>query len=175
QRELKTTLLYVSKDVDGALTLSDRIAIMRDGRIEGLGAPQALYDRPHTQFVARFFGWHNVVDVDVTRCDSGYASVSWNEARFDVPTEASLEPGPSTLVVPTRSLKMVGGGGPEVSDVVLEALYMGDEVRVRVRLEDGEMVIAHLPATPTLASLGETLRLSIDSSRLTVLPRDPDT
>jgi putative spermidine/putrescine transport system ATP-binding protein len=174
QRELQTTLVYVTHDRDEALTLSDRIAIMRDGQIDGLGAPQTLYDHPHTHFIARFFGWHNLVDVDVTRCERGSATVSWNGARFEAPTRASLEPGPGTLVVPTRSLKPANGGpdgDPEVSGVVLEALYMGDEVRTRVRLEDGEVVVAHLPAAASPASLGEVVRLSVDPSRLTVLPR----
>jgi putative spermidine/putrescine transport system ATP-binding protein len=173
QRELETTLVYVTHDRDEALTLSDRIAIMRDGRIEGLGAPQALYEHPHTQFIARFFGWHNVVDVDVVRTDAESVTISWHGARFDVPIRSSLDPGRQTLVVPTRALRAAGDGdGPEVSGVVLEALYMGDEVRVRMRLADGEIIVAHLPAAQTPAPVGDTLRLDIEPARLTVVPRE---
>ena len=60
QRELGITMLYVTHDQDEALSLSDRIVVMRDGRIEQDATPADVYQRPATPFVATFMGWHNL-------------------------------------------------------------------------------------------------------------------
>ncbi len=61
QRELGITMLYVTHDQEEALSLSDRIVVMRDGRIEQDGAPEAVYHRPATAFVAAFMGYQNLL------------------------------------------------------------------------------------------------------------------
>ncbi len=60
-REVGLTFIYVTHDQQEALAMSDRVAVMRDGRIEQLGDPVAIYDRPETEFVARFIGACNVI------------------------------------------------------------------------------------------------------------------
>jgi putative spermidine/putrescine transport system ATP-binding protein len=60
QRELGITMLYVTHDQDEALALSDRIVVMREGRIEQDATPADIYHRPATPFVASFMGWHNL-------------------------------------------------------------------------------------------------------------------
>src|SRR5499427_7710271 len=72
-RELGVTMVYVTHDQGEALTMSDRIAVFRQGRIEQIGAPEAIYDEPANAFVARFIGENNrvvgtVVEIDGTRC-----------------------------------------------------------------------------------------------------------
>jgi len=61
QRELGITTIYVTHDQDEALSLSDRVAVMRDGRVLQVGAPKELYERPRTRFVADFVGTNNLV------------------------------------------------------------------------------------------------------------------
>jgi ABC-type Fe3+/spermidine/putrescine transport system ATPase subunit len=65
QRRLGVTVLYVTHDQEEALDLSDTIAVMRDGRIEQAGSPQALYDHPTTRFVAGFLGECNILPAQV--------------------------------------------------------------------------------------------------------------
>ncbi len=62
QRELGMTFLYVTHDQEEALTMSDRLAVFNDGRIEQVGAPVEVYHRPHTEFVAGFVGTSNVIE-----------------------------------------------------------------------------------------------------------------
>ena len=62
QRDLGMTFLYVTHDQEEALTMSDRIAVFNDGRVEQVGAPGEVYDRPATEFVAGFVGTSNIVD-----------------------------------------------------------------------------------------------------------------
>ena len=63
QEQLEVTFIYVTHDQDEALTMSDRVAVMRDGRIEQCAAPQELYEQPETAFVANFLGAANLVPV----------------------------------------------------------------------------------------------------------------
>ena len=65
QSEVGITFIFVTHDQDEAMTMSDRIAVMRDGRIEQLGAPSDLYERPRTAFVAGFLGVSNLLEADV--------------------------------------------------------------------------------------------------------------
>ncbi len=62
QMELKITFVYVTHDQEEALVMSDRMAVMRDGRIEQIGLPEELYERPRTPFVARFLGTSNLIE-----------------------------------------------------------------------------------------------------------------
>ena len=65
QEQLGVTFVYVTHDQDEALTMSDRVAVMRDGNIEQCGEPRALYEEPETAFVANFLGASNLVPVAV--------------------------------------------------------------------------------------------------------------
>jgi putative spermidine/putrescine transport system ATP-binding protein len=67
QRDLGMTFVYVTHDQEEALTMSDRIAVFKDGRIEQVGGPAEVYDRPATEFVAGFVGTSNIVDRDGRR------------------------------------------------------------------------------------------------------------
>ena len=62
QREIKTTFLFVTHDQEEAIAMADRICVMNFGRIQQLGSPHEVYYRPHTEFVARFFGDNNLVE-----------------------------------------------------------------------------------------------------------------
>jgi spermidine/putrescine transport system ATP-binding protein len=67
QHELGTTFVYVTHDQDEALAMSDRIAVMNGGRVEQLGTPREVYERPTTEFVADFIGSLNTLDIDGVR------------------------------------------------------------------------------------------------------------
>jgi spermidine/putrescine transport system ATP-binding protein len=67
QHELGTTFVYVTHDQDEALAMSDRIAVMNGGRVEQLGTPREVYEKPTTEFVADFIGSLNALDIDGAR------------------------------------------------------------------------------------------------------------
>jgi spermidine/putrescine transport system ATP-binding protein len=96
QREIGITFLYVTHDQEEAMTMSNRIAVMRDGRIEGLGTPEDVYDRPGTEFVASFLGASNLL------------AGSISERTADVTT--IVVTGGTVVHVPTA---LVGELGPE--------------------------------------------------------------
>ncbi|MFD4643960.1 ABC transporter ATP-binding protein [Lentzea sp. NPDC058436] len=76
QREVGTTFLYVTHDQEEALVLSHRIAVMNAGRIEQVGYPEDVYERPATRFVAGFIGTSNILDAEVSGVDGGLVSLN---------------------------------------------------------------------------------------------------
>ncbi|MGI5505371.1 ABC transporter ATP-binding protein [Lentzea sp. CA-135723] len=75
QREVGTTFLYVTHDQEEALVLSHRIAVMNAGKIEQVGYPEDVYERPATRFVAGFIGTSNILDAEVSGVDGGLVSL----------------------------------------------------------------------------------------------------
>src|SRR6201993_1793207 len=90
QRNLGTTTILVTHDQAEAMALSDRISVMNAGRIEQVGTPTQVYDRPATPFVAGFLGKTNVIAVDV-RADAGGTAAVIGDARWPLP--ARVAPG----------------------------------------------------------------------------------
>src|SRR4029079_19512281 len=82
QRQLGITTVFVTHDQEEALTMSDRIAVMRDGVIEQLGAPREVYERPATEFVATFLGASNLIDAVVAGHDGAHGLVEAACGRF---------------------------------------------------------------------------------------------
>ncbi|MFD9699963.1 ABC transporter ATP-binding protein [Lentzea sp. NPDC059081] len=76
QREVGTTFLYVTHDQEEALVLSHRIAVMNGGRIEQVGYPEDVYERPATRFVAGFIGTSNILDAEVSGVDGGLVALT---------------------------------------------------------------------------------------------------
>jgi len=95
QNEVGITFLYVTHDQEEAMTMSNRLAVMRHGRIEQIGAPEDVYERPATEFVAGFLGASNLLDGEVKERVDGTAHV--------------LVPGGSVLAVPADADDAVPG------------------------------------------------------------------
>jgi ABC-type Fe3+/spermidine/putrescine transport system ATPase subunit len=124
QRDLGITFIFVTHDQEEALTLSDRIAVFNDGRIEQLGTPAELYERPTSRFVADFVGTSNLFDADRSRDRLG------REGHHSVrPEKMSV----------TRD-GLAGEGVVNVPGTVVEAIYLGSGVRLVVDLDDGTRV-----------------------------------
>ena len=83
QRRLGKTAVYVTHDQGEALALSDRIVVMSNGRIEQIGSPWEIYERPANAFVADFIGGSNLIDAIVIRVDAG-ATIIRNRWRPDI-------------------------------------------------------------------------------------------
>jgi putative spermidine/putrescine transport system ATP-binding protein len=124
QRDLGITFIFVTHDQEEALTLSDRIAVFNDGRIEQLGTPAELYERPASRFVADFVGTSNLFDADRSRDLLG------REGHHSV--------RPEKMTVTRDGLDEEGV--VNVPGTVVEAIYLGSGVRLVVDLDDGTRV-----------------------------------
>jgi putative spermidine/putrescine transport system ATP-binding protein len=119
-RRIGTTFVYVTHDQDEALSMSDQIAIIREGRLVQTGAPRALYERPGTRFVADFLGKSNFIRGRVESTDGGRFTYRVGDDRYAQATEgAPRRPGDDVLV----ALR------PEKIDIAMKAAAGGNQVR----------------------------------------------
>jgi putative spermidine/putrescine transport system ATP-binding protein len=123
QRELGITFVFVTHDQEEALTMSDRIAVFRDGRVEQVATPVEIYEEPASPFVAGFVGTSNLLEGDVAR------------ALVGEPGPVSIRPEKITLLA-----GHVGAGDDGVcvaTGVVGEVVYLGASTHVVVDLDRG--------------------------------------
>lgn len=145
QRTLNITFVYVTHDQGEALSMSDRIAVFNGGRLEQVGSPRDLYERPATAFVAGFVGVANMFDEEMSQLLFGHRAVH------------TLRPE-RVRVLPAGS----SGGHPAR---VVDSVYLGAEIRLTCRLDAGCNVVVSAPSTQAqIASRDEQVALAWDSS-----------
>jgi spermidine/putrescine transport system ATP-binding protein len=147
QRDVGITFVYVTHDQEEALTMSDRIAVMDRGRVEQVGSPEDVYERPATTFVADFIGVSNLMPATV---------VGSGEVRLDGgPTVTTASEGFSPgerchAVVRPEKLRIepVGAGAdglPQVEGVVESSVYLGTATQIVVDLGAGVRMTVLVP------------------------------
>jgi len=150
QRQLGITTVYVTHDQEEALSLSDRVVVMSDGRIEQIGTPSEIYNFPSTAFVASFVGTLNLVVARVIDPGAGRLAVDGQEVRT---SKAVTDVGPNglvTLALRPEGIKLGDGetGENRLHGTVEDINFLGSIVRIRVKVGEGED-----RATPTLIAL----------------------
>jgi putative spermidine/putrescine transport system ATP-binding protein len=142
QRELGITTVYVTHDQEEALSLSDRIVVMSDGRIEQIGTPFEVYNFPATAFVASFVGTLNVITARVIEAATGRLSVDGQEIRAAKPITIAGDGARVTFALRPEMLTMGEGGGvDQLRATIRDVTFLGSVVRIRTRLE-GQTVVS---------------------------------
>jgi multiple sugar transport system ATP-binding protein len=167
-QELGTTMIYVTHDQVEAMTLGDRIVVFNEGRIEQVGTPQELYERPANTFVARFIGSPsmNMLEVGTEREGDDDVLVLPGGTRWCIPrTQARALPAGQRVLLGLRPEHLgVGGaheGIPAVADLVE---YHGSEQIVHLKLDgSSERVTLRLGPQGSRLAQGERVGLLIDS------------
>ncbi len=147
QRELAITTIYVTHDQEEALSLSDRVAVMKDGRVLQVGVPKALYERPRTRFVADFVGTNNLLDGSVRERRG-------EEMLVETPLGALRAIGDGTVggrcVVAIRPENVaIGAGAPAsaanaVRGRVVFSSYLGNTLRYDLETASGIVLKADI-------------------------------
>ena len=156
QRQLGITTVYVTHDQEEALSLSDRVVVMSEGRMEQVGTPFEIYNFPSTAFVASFVGTLNVLPGKVTDAAKGELTIAGQPVRIGRAFEGNLG---RDVTVALR---------PEMVDVS----FLGSIVRLRIQLgEGGPIVILDEFNEPTLKlpELGDTATISFPADGPLVL------
>jgi putative spermidine/putrescine transport system ATP-binding protein len=137
---LGITVVYVTHDQGEALTMSDRVAVFNDGRIQQLAPPDELYERPKNSFVAQFIGENNKLPGKVESLNGNNCTVRLASGELISATPVNIRSvGQETLVSirPERiefKSEMMPDGAHMISAEVLEVIYMGDIFRTRMRV-----------------------------------------
>jgi spermidine/putrescine transport system ATP-binding protein len=167
QRELGITFVFVTHDQEEALSMSDRVVVLKDGSIQQLGTPREVYERPANLFTARFVGQTNFFPGQVTRICEHEISVDvfglkrvLNKPSFDVVMNQSLH----VLLRPEDIRVLAPDDSEGVAGEIVERNYKGSTLDSVIELEDGSQVMASEffdEDDPTFDySIGEKVRVS---------------
>jgi spermidine/putrescine transport system ATP-binding protein len=143
QREVGITFVYVTHDQEEALTMSDRIAVMHRGRVEQVGAPEDVYDRPATTFVAGFIGVSNLMPAAVTdagelRLEQGpVVSAETNGLSVGDHCHAVVRPEKLRIDELGTDAPVPANGLPRVEGIVESSVYLGTATQIVVDLGEG--------------------------------------
>jgi molybdate transport system ATP-binding protein len=107
RQELGVTALLVTHRIEDAFAVGDRIAVMRNGRIEQVGSVRAVFEQPSSPAVAEVLGIRNVFDADVVRSDDVALRLDWNGVRLDLPPRPELQAGRVSAYVRADNVKIV--------------------------------------------------------------------
>jgi putative spermidine/putrescine transport system ATP-binding protein len=144
QHEVGITFVFVTHDQGEALSMSNRIAVFNQGRIEQVGTPREIYEHPATAFVAGFVGTSNVL------------SSERSQQLLGVSEPHSIRPERLRLVQGE-----IGADEIEFTGVVSDIQYLGADCRVRVQLDDGASMIASVPSDGLAGvAIGGNVRLA---------------
>lgn len=163
QREVGITFVFVTHDQEEALTLSDRVAVFNNGKIEQVGSPREVYEYPQTEFVARFLGITNLLAGDAALAILGESSPH------------SVRPERVRLADPAAP---VATGTVALAGSVIETVYAGAHTRYLVETETGVRFISeqqnsHTPRTEPGVRRGDRVSLRFDRGHAVAVPGAP--
>jgi spermidine/putrescine transport system ATP-binding protein len=160
QQEVGITFVYVTHDQEEALTMSDMIAVMNDGRVDQIGTPEEIYQAPATVFVAGFIGSANLLPASVLRVNGEKADVSLPGGTHTTVSlgDRLLTAGDHAMVMvrPERIRLEVGeptGSVARIPVAVKDLVFQGPVVRCAMRAADGSEVVAHVGPDDQLPAL----------------------
>jgi spermidine/putrescine transport system ATP-binding protein len=154
QREVGITFVYVTHDQEEALTMSDQIAVLAEGRVEQVGPPQEIYSAPATTFVAGFLGAANIFDADVVEAHSGSAVCSALDTRLGAAIEDTAESsvkGQAAIVIRPERITLQNPGEPiapgcnVIGGIVSQVVYLGNCTQVHVDVGAPAALIVEVP------------------------------
>jgi spermidine/putrescine transport system ATP-binding protein len=166
QSQLGTTFVMVTHDQTEALSISDRIAVMHQGRIEQIAAPATLYDAPATRFVASFIGTMNVLDCRMVGERPGALVVSAGPLTFEAQADGAAPGAGSSVPVGIRPEDVLIAAEPadEAAPArLVGTVFHGRTLRLLARLADGTELTIDTPrrATETLYTAGDMLYVRV--------------
>ncbi|RYC31473.1 ABC transporter ATP-binding protein [Lichenibacterium minor] len=142
QRDLGITTVFVTHDQEEALSMSDRIVVMSEGRIEQLGTPFEIYNRPRTRFVASFIGTLNIIEAKVVDARAGAIRIGGQDAR--VGRQVSVADGADCTVAlrpEAVSLQDPGDGCNRIGGTIQDVSFLGAVVRIKVGVGQARIML----------------------------------
>lgn len=176
QHDFRITTVYVTHDQEEALALSDRIAVMRAGRIEQVGSPEEVYARPRNLFVAGFLGRANLVPCTLGGREGGFLSLQTALGRLQAPAPDGRLPSGIrrwVLVFRPEACRLGGRSGNRFRGRVVRREYQGSQVELEIEAQGVRLAVTvpeqHGQEAANLRS-GSPLSFSVDPARCWLIP-----
>ena len=174
QKKLEITFVYVTHDQEEAMTMSDRIAVMRDGIIEQIDTPSLIYRRPATRFVADFIGESNIIEgvvkeseKDHLTIDTGNGLVTAYGSGFRKGEKVCVSVRPEAMDVSEKPIE-----GFSLGAVVTDSVYMGTITKTLLRADNGQEIKLSRFETENSPSEGSRVYLVFKPGKAVVLKPD---
>ena len=172
QRELNITTVFVTHDQEEALSISDRIVVLNEGRAEQTGAPSAIYNFPRTRFVASFIGTLNQLPAEVVDASASSIRIAGHVLTTSNPL-GNLKSGQQCMVAirpEAITLSAPQAGKNALNAVVDEVSFLGSIVRIRTKAGDQPVSLdVFNDPNQTLPQRGETVSLNFSYDNLLIL------
>ena len=179
QQRLGITSIFVTHDQDEAMSISDRIVVMRNSKIEQVGLPAEIYLRPASVFVADFIGISNFLEVaSVKASTAGMAKVAVLGKEIDAPAHKDALTTKSILLIRPESIrvKKAQASNQTISGTqgrVKQVVFYGEHVEYRIETELGVIIaVVSDPTFEEIVKVGEYAEFSFDPMRSWLLPAD---
>ncbi|MDX2225779.1 MAG: ABC transporter ATP-binding protein [Verrucomicrobiae bacterium] len=172
-RETGITALYVTHDQEEALTMADRMGVMREGLIEQLGTPREVYTRPRTRFVAEFLGEVNFLEGEITARTSGGYSVQTPLGPWSVEGdwEDSLKGATRVLVGLRPESFTLESGANAVPGTIRDVTFTGSHDTLLLEIAGGAAWKIRLKSLPSALQPGGTLTLHASPGNVMLIPQ----
>ena len=174
---LGITSIYVTHDQEEAMTLSDRVALLFDGKIQQLGTPIEIFNQPANAFVADFMGFENFIPATVASAQTGECSLAADSAVGELVMKNVLNPESFSpqekiqVAVRAESVQILNGGGAPSENVfdgqIEEFLYHGNQTTYFIKMRDGNHPLQVVMVGAPDKSKGASIKLHIPPEALT--------
>lgn len=173
QRALNLTVVYVTHDQNEALTLSDRIAVFAEGRVQQLGTPRDIYERPANAFVAGFVGDNNRLRGRAGKTGTGICEIALANGHTISATPVGCLFAGQDVSVTVRpehiEISAVRAADAMLSGTVEDIVYYGDHARIRARVASGDMMTIRAPLNAAIKR-SDTVLLRWSAERCFAFP-----
>jgi putative spermidine/putrescine transport system ATP-binding protein len=164
-QDLGLTTIYVTHDQEEALSMADRLVVLREGVMQQVGTPQEVYDQPANGYVAGFMGYRNLLDLEVTGGDGEYAVVEGHGLRLVGANRGGVAAGPAVAAIRPEDLVLGETDGNGIAVTVRIAEYHGRELSVEATTARGRQI--YFRTTERVAP-GDELVLGVPRHRVLV-------
>lgn len=167
QEKLKTTTIYVTHDQEEAMSISDIMVLVNQGKIEQIGTPLEIYKRPKTEFAAEFIGLTNFVNAKITEVSENRVKLSLFGIELTAQRTDQFEVDETVQVIfRPEMIHLSGPKGKTIGGKVLEVAFLGPITRYTIELEDGGILTLDDQNPRTFHQRGSKVDLEIDEDSL---------
>ncbi|HLR03064.1 MAG TPA: ABC transporter ATP-binding protein [Virgibacillus sp.] len=171
QQDLKITTIFVTHDQEEAMSMADRLAVMKDGEILQIGTPTDLYSNPKSSFIADFVGTSNILSGEVINKDDHFSTVKIDD--YHVKSTTILEKEHVKAIIRPENIKIVEeeeNGFNEFTGVVEQATYLGSIVRYEVNVSHNHLLVDSVyESGEKIYDAGHAIKLAIEPERVLLI------
>lgn len=135
QQKFKITVLFVTHDQEECFAISDKVLVMKNGRVEQFATPQKIYHQPATKYVAQFIGYENFIEVDEKLAENRFKTKSFEFTTLEESTEANF------LTIRPENISLIAddqtGNQNELPGKIISAEYLGRDYRYQIKTDLG--------------------------------------